>query len=113
MYLAEHTIDGRINYVIRDSRYDPGSNCWLSRDLYNLGSSPWDYIIYPGGNAFYIDERISEQLEAQNAAYDLSELEELLWGFIRKEIRQKLEPFRRCGRRTGRGIEKRENHGKE
>jgi len=79
--------------VLRDSRYDPDSDCWTSRDLYDLGRAPWDYIIYPGGNSFYIDERVTDQLEEQGFAYDLCELEELLWKFIRYEIRQKLEPF--------------------
>ena len=93
MYLAEHSINGRKNYVIRDSQYDPGSNCWQSRDLCDLGRSPWEYIQYPGGNSFYIDERVTDQLDAQDVVYDLCELDELLWRFIRWEIRQKLEPF--------------------
>ena len=93
LYLAEHTIKGRKNYVIRGSLYDPGSNCWQSRDLYDLGRSPWDYIIYPGGNAFYIDERVTEQLDAQGVAYDLCELDELFWGFVKEDIRLKLESF--------------------
>ena len=113
MYLAEHTIKGRKNYVIRDSLYDPGSNCWKSRDLYDLGSSPWDYIKYPGGNSFYIDEKISEHLTEQGVAYDLSELEELLWEFITREIRQKLEPFHCRGLRAGRKKEKREKRGEQ
>ncbi|MDX2433000.1 MAG: J domain-containing protein [Desulfobacterales bacterium] len=100
MYLAEHIIEGINNYVIRDSQYDPGSDCWQSRDLYDLGSSPWDYIIYPGDNSFYIDERVTERLEALGVAYDLCELEELLWKFIRQEIRQKLEPFHCRGQRS-------------
>jgi hypothetical protein len=100
--LAEHTIKGRKKYVLRDSRFDPDSSCWESRDLYDLGCSPWDYIIYPGGNSFYIDERVTDQLDAQGVAYDLCELEELLWKFIRQEIRQKLEPFHCRGLRTRR-----------
>jgi hypothetical protein len=100
LYLAEHTIKGKKKYVLRDSRYDPESNSWMSRDLYDLGWSPWDYIIYPGGNAFYIDEKVTEKLEEQGLTYDLCELEELFWKFIRNEIRQKLEPFHCRGLRT-------------
>jgi hypothetical protein len=102
LYLAEHTINGRKKYVLRDSRYDPESNYWMSRDLYDLGWSPWDYIIYPGGNSFYIDERVTEQLDAQEVTYDFCELDELFWKFIKKEIRQKLEAFHCRGLRTGR-----------
>ncbi len=99
--------------MLRDSRFDPDSSCWESRDLYDLGNSPWDYIIYPGGNSFYIDERVTEQLDAQGVAYDLCELDELLWKFVRQEIRQKLEPFHCRGFRTRRQKEKREKPGEQ
>jgi hypothetical protein len=98
MYLAEHTISGRRKYIIRDSQYDPGTECWQSRDLFDLGRSPWEYIRYPGGNAFYIAESVTEQLVAQGVELDVCELEELFWRFIRKEIRQKIEPFYCRGR---------------
>ena len=99
--------------MLRDSLYDPGSNCWQSRDLYDLGRSPWDYIEYPGGNAFYIDERVSEQLAAQGVEDDFCELEELLWQFVKRGIRQKLEPFYSRGLRTERKRGKRENFGEQ
>jgi len=98
MYLAEHIIKGRRKYIIRDSRYNPETNCWQSRDLFDLGRAPWEYIEYPGGNAFYVNEAVGEQLAAQGVAYDMCELEELFWRFIRKEIRQKIEPFHCRGR---------------
>jgi len=107
VYLAEHTIKGRKRYILRHSHYDSGSNCWLSRDLYDLGRTPGDFIKYPGGNAFYIDERIGEQLEARGLSYDLSELEDLFWAFLRKDIRQKLEPFHCRGPRKRGGNGKR------
>ena len=114
MYLAEHTIKGRKKYVLRDSHYDPDSNCWMSQDLYDLGRAPWDYIIYPGGNSFYIDEQVTDQIDEQGLTYDLCELEELFWKFIKNEIRQKLEPFHCRGLRTKRSrgkkkIPRREN----
>lgn len=113
MYIAEHTIKGRKKYVLRDSRYDPDSNCWMSRDLYDLGRSPGDYIIYLGGNSFYIDEKVTEQIEEQGLTCDLCELEELFWKFIRNEIRQKLEPFYCRGLRTKRSSGKKEIMGEE
>jgi hypothetical protein len=113
LYLAELTIYGRKNYVIRDSLYDAGSNCWQSRDLYDLGSSPWDYIEYPGGNSFNIDERVSQQLSRLGVESNLCELEELFWPFVRKEIRQKLDPFHYRGLRIKRNSEKRENLGEQ
>jgi hypothetical protein len=102
MYLAEHTTNGRKRYIIRDSQYDPVNDCWQSRDLFDLGLSPWEYIKYPGGNAFHIAESVTNQLEALGVEPDLCELEELFWRFIRKEIRQKIEPFY-CRSRRSRG----------
>ena len=100
MYLAEHTISGIRKYVIRESRYDPDTNCWQSRDLCDLGRSPWNYIQYPGGNAFYIDESVCDELVSLGVEHDHCELEELFWRFIRKDIRQKIEPFYCRGRRS-------------
>ncbi len=113
MYLAEHTINGRKNYIIRDSRYNPETNCWQSRDLFDLGRWPGDYIEYPGGNAFYIKESVSEQLALQGVEQDICELEELFWPFIRKEIRQKIEPFYCRSRRKSPKSGKKKNPGEE
>lgn len=99
MYLAEHTIKGRKKYVIRISQYNPEVNCWQSRDLFDLGRSPGEFIEYPGGNAFYIKESVCEQLCDQGIVYDSYELEELFWPFIRRDIRQKIEPFHSRGLR--------------
>jgi hypothetical protein len=106
VYLAEHTIKGGKKYMLRDSHYDAVTKCWLSRDLYDLGRTPSNFIKYLGGNAFYIDERIGEHLENRGLAYDLCELEELFWRFLKKDIRQKLESFHRRGLRKGRRREK-------
>ena len=93
MYLAINNIRGRRKLFIRDSSFDPDRNCWLSRDLFDLGGNPALYIEYPGDNAFYLDETLCEQLSGQVDDLDLCELEELFWPFIKKELRDKLEPF--------------------
>jgi hypothetical protein len=100
MYIAEHSINGRKNYFIRVSHYDPAAKCWKSKDLYNLGRKPWDYVVYPGGNAFHIDEAVISEIVAQGVECDLCELEELFWKFIKKDIRLKLEPFHCRGLRA-------------
>ncbi|MGW8162003.1 MAG: hypothetical protein ACWGN1_07130 [Desulfobulbales bacterium] len=99
MYLAEHTIQGRKRYSIRTSFYNKASGCWECRDLFDLGTRPWEYVRYPGGNAFYIAESVGERLAALDVAYDICELEELFWPFIRQEIRRKVEPFYCRGRK--------------
>jgi hypothetical protein len=93
MYLAINNIRGRRKFFIRDSRFDSDRNCWLSRNLFDLGTNPAQYIEYPGGNSFYLDEELCDQLNDQIPDLDLCELEELFWPFIKKDIRDKLEPF--------------------
>ncbi len=93
MYLASKKINGQIQYVIRESYQQ--QNCFQSRDLIELGSDPARYIIYPGGNAFYIDESIEERLHDMGVEKSLDELEDIFWRFVQPEIRRVLEPFRR------------------
>jgi len=113
VYLAEHTIKGIKKYTIRISRYNTEAGCWQSRDLYDLGRSPWEYIEYPGGNAFYIRDSVCEQLADLGIEYDLCELEELFWRFIKKEIRQKIDPFHCRGRRSSRKVRSKKHSAEE
>ena len=93
MYLASKKINGQLHYVIRESY--PKEGIFLSRDLIDLGADPACYIVYPGGNAFYIDETIEERLIEMGAESNLDELEDIFWRFVHPEIRRILEPFRR------------------
>jgi len=81
--------------------------------LFDLGRWPGDYIEYPGGNAFYIKESVCEQLALQDVEEDVCVLEELFWPFIRREIRQKIEPFYCRSRGKSPGAGKKKNPGKE
>ena len=92
MYLAFEKINGKTHYFIRESyRLE---NQFLSRDLLELGLDPGGYIIYPGGNSFYIDQVVEERLSAKGASVDPDELEDIFWPFVQPEIRRVLEPFR-------------------
>lgn len=93
MYLASKKINGRLHYVIRESYQK--EDVLLSRDLMELGTDPTRFIIYPGGNAFYIAEVIEDRLLELGAGEKLDELEDIFWRFIRPDIRRVLEPFRR------------------
>ena len=35
----------------------------------DLGADPGEYIVYPGGNAFHIEESLEETLKAKGANY--------------------------------------------
>jgi hypothetical protein len=93
LYLAQKTIRGRPHYFIRQSyRKD---DAFLSRDLFDLGTNPTKYIVYPGGNAFYIDEIVTNHLDAKGVQVNDAQLEDIFWQFLRPDIQQVLEPFRR------------------
>ena len=93
MYLASKRINGQIRYFIRESFRQ--AEFFLSRDLVDLGTDPTRYIIYPGGNAFYIDEVIQDRLTDLGIDGDQDGLEDIFWRFVRPDIRRVLEPFRR------------------
>ena len=93
MYLASKKINGQNHYLIRESYQQ--EDIFLSRDLIDLGPDPTRYIVYPGGNAFYISEIVEDRLIELGAEAGLDELEDIFWRFVHPEIRRILEPFRR------------------
>ena len=92
MYLAQTNINGKIHYSIRES-YREGDH-FLSRDLFDLGTDPAKYIIYPGGNAFYIDPVIEDRLDALDVALQDNNIEDIFWRFLDPRIQRVLEHFR-------------------
>ncbi len=92
MYLAKHRTQGRYRYFIRESFAD--ENGLKSRDLFDLGTDPSRYIVYPGGNAFYIDSVIEERLADQGVRFDGDELENIFWPFLDPAIKRVVEPLR-------------------
>ena len=92
MYLASKKLNGQPHYFIRES-YQQG-DVFLNRDLIDLGPDPGRYIVYPGGNAFYIDGVIEDRLIELGAGKNLHEMEDIFWRFVHPEIRRVLEPFR-------------------
>jgi len=92
VYLARKDIMGVPHYSIRES-YRNGDH-FLSRDLVELGTDPAEYIIYPGGNAFYIDPVIEDHLNELGATFHDNELEDIFWRFLDRGIQRALEHFR-------------------
>jgi len=91
LYLARKRIGKEIHYFIRESYFADG--LWRSRDLFALGPDPGRYIIYPGGNSFYIDQVIEEALAEKGVHTDQMELEELFLPFVDPYIRRLIEDF--------------------
>jgi hypothetical protein len=66
----------------------------LSRDLFDLGTDPTQYIIYPGGNAFYIDPVVEDHLDGLGVAMQENNLEDIFWRFLDPDIQHALQHFR-------------------
>ena len=92
MYLAFEKINGKTRYFIRESYRQ--ADHFLSRDLLDLGTDPAGYIVYPGGNSFYIDQDVEDRLAEMGSKADPDEIEDIFWPFVYPEIRRVLEPFR-------------------
>ncbi len=80
------------HYSIRESY--PDGDIFLSRDLIDLGTDPAAYIIYPGGNAFYIDAAIEERLAKLGVTFRDNDLEDIFWRFLDPDIKHALTFFR-------------------
>ena len=92
MYLAFNKIDGNTRYFIRESYRKAGH--FLSRDLLDLGTDPAGYIIYPGGNSFYVDPVVEDRILDMGTNADPDDIEDIFWPFVHPEIRRVLAPFR-------------------
>lgn len=92
MYLAQKYINGEARYFIRESYAE--EDYFLSRDLIDLGPDPARYIVYPGGNSFYIDEAIENRIQELGKTADPDALEDIFWRFLRPDIKRVLAPFR-------------------
>ena len=103
MYLARRRIAGRWQYALRES-YRSGAHL-LFREVFDLGPAPERFIVYPGGNAFYIDPELEEALRARGADPSAAELESIFWPFVAPDIRWKIEGFRRREERSRRARE--------
>ena len=93
MYLARKQIQGAFHYTIRESYRD--GNVFRSRDLFDLGADPARFIVYPGGNSFYIREEVQESMEDRGCQTDQIDLEDIFWRFLKPRIRRALDSFRR------------------
>lgn len=99
MYLAQK-ITKENHYIIRESYRD--GKYFKSRDLFDLGANPAKYIIYPGGNAYYIDKKVENRLRYLGVEHGFDELDNIFWRFLKPEIKYVLEMFRQRAGHTKR-----------
>ena len=95
MYLARTDHKGAFTYSLRESYVADG--CLQSRELFQLGSDPGNFIKYPGGHAYYFKDELIDALENQNVTDIDDHLEAVLEGFIKPEIRKVIGHFAQRG----------------
>jgi hypothetical protein len=93
MYLARKIIKKQTHYYIRDT-YQDGTHL-KSRDVFDLGTDPSAYILYPGGNGYYFDEVIEEALEKFGLHPTQDDLDDIFWEFLDPEIQRVVLGFQR------------------
>jgi len=93
MYLARKiTRDGGVRYIMRQTYQD--GDVYRSRKLFDLGTSPENYIKYSGEVHYEVDEAVVQALNDHGVTYAEAELEDLFFPFLDPYIRFKVEPFR-------------------
>lgn len=98
MYLARKKIKGEIHYFVRESYPAPDHDYLVSRDLFDLGTDPAKYIIYPGGRCYYVDETVEEALRSSGHEPSSEEIDDIFWPFVKHDVKREMEPFRRGSR---------------
>jgi len=93
MYLARIKINGQTHYFIRNT-YQDGPYL-KSRDVFELGTDPSKYIIYPGGRGYYYDEVLEDTLSQFGLHPDQDELDSIFWEFLDPEIKRVIRGFQR------------------
>lgn len=93
MYLAENWKNRTVGYMIRHSFLEGG--IYKSRDLFDLGEDPARFIVYPGGNGFYIDPEVEEVIHKKGVPVSQDDLEIIFWDFIDPEIKRAVSGFQR------------------
>ena len=85
-----------LRYVIRQSyAHDNG---YRSRDLFDLGDDPARFIVYPGGNGFYIDGSVEDAISDQGVPVCQADLEPVFMPFLKPHIRRVIDGFDRRDR---------------
>ena len=107
MYLASKRIKGKTYFFIKESVKT--KNGYDSRHLFDLGTEPESFIVYPGGNSFYIDDAVEDALKQKGvdikANQFQSQLEDIFWPFLDPALHRTLTHFKRRDGRSYRHCE--------
>lgn len=97
MYLARVLDKNNVyRYLLRHSYLD--GDCYRSRDLFDLGRDPSAFIVYPGGNGFYIDTDLEDAIADQGVSVTQDDLETVFLPYLSPRIRRVIDGFDRQSR---------------
>ncbi|MFZ5765009.1 MAG: J domain-containing protein [Thermodesulfobacteriota bacterium] len=98
LYLARPPLAGQPCFVVRQTCRDEASGLLFHRDIAPLGNDPQLFIHYQENGGYTIDDRLIATI-GETAGADAEELvADLLWPFVRLDVRTRLESFRHRGR---------------
>ena len=93
MYLAkEYNNSGEAVFHLRET-VKGEDNTLASRQLFDLGNDPEQFVEYIDERIFYISPEVEDALAELKVQYEYEELEEIFWPFINTEIRETLDNF--------------------
>ena len=105
MYIARVTEHNKIRYLLRTSYYSPIDKILDFKQIFDLGPDPSVFIHYIGTNAFYFSDEIENALRDAGLFFDSDEIEDLLWPWIRADVRRAVETFKgRSGKPRARDL---------
>lgn len=90
LYLARSILGGRTRFSLRQSFYDTPGELPRHRELADLGHDPARYLVYPSDNCFYVRDDLEEAVAGLVEGDAAGLLEQLLWPFVRADLRDKL-----------------------
>ncbi len=93
MYLSRNYTGGQTHYSIRET-YRDGDDL-KSRHLFNLGTNPSQYIIYPGGNGYYFNDLVETALKKKGLNPTQDDLDPIFFEFLDPEIQRVIRGFER------------------
>lgn len=101
MYLAKLQVGSGTSYQIRQS-YQTEEHSFDYRIIYKLGNNPRQFIDHYDDHIVLFHNDLIEAVSANTAGDGESVLEHLLWDFLPKEIKRRLDMFQaRRGYRSG------------
>ncbi|MFP3983053.1 MAG: hypothetical protein ACLFV2_05100 [Desulfurivibrionaceae bacterium] len=98
IYLARDILSPEPDYYIRQTCRDEEPGCLHHRELFRLGKNPGDYLVYIEDRGYYVCDTLVEAVAPYAGKETEDILEDLLWPFVRRDIRVNLGKF---GNRRG------------